>query len=480
MAKQSPLSGAAVSLSAQTLVLGLGFITHPLIGRFLGTESYGIYGIVLSIQTIIGLILTLGVPVALSKFVAQDEEHAQSLLKQSLRIQFFLALTVGILTIVLSPLLSRLLGDTTLTAYIAFISVIVFFQAGYPIFVQYLAGMHQFTAQAFLTSTYAIAKLVGALTLLYFFGLYGALGGFAVGGLLAGLIGWHWARNKGGIHSRRLPIKDFLSFAGTYVLILIGLQILVSLDLFMVKAILKNDTQAGYYNAASTLSRISYFLLQGLMFILLPSVSALTKPGESRARAAKFIKDTLRYLIALIVPAVTLGAATSQELLLFFFFLSDKYLPAAPILTVLMIGLGSLGFYLLLINIVAGAGKAKIGLIITTGLVALSAVLGSILIPRYGLIGAAWQTTISGLVGLTVLAWYTFRTFSIPLPIKSTINVILGTIIATLPTYFWKPEALFLPFYYIALGLVYIAVLFLLREITPQDTARLKKFLPKR
>lgn len=465
--KQSKLTGALALTASQGVVLFLGYIVHPLVGRILGPAQYGVYGIVLSIQTIFGILLTLGVPSAVSKFVAQNNPNAQSILKQALKIQSVIGLCIAIVVVVLAPIISNLLGDRSLIPYLMFSALIIFLQGFYPIYVQFLSGMHFFSRQALLTSSYAIAKLVGALSLIFLFRLYGALAGFAVGGILAACLGWYWTRGKGGAGPYTIHLKSFLSFAGTYAIILLGLQILMSQDLFMVKAILKDDVLAGYYNSAVSLSRISYMLLQGLSFVLLPSVAALTRPGASHDKAVDFIREALRYLIALIVPSVVLASATSQELITLFF--SASYIQAAPVLTILMVGLGALSFYLLLANIVAGAGRAKVALYITGGMIVLSGILGFFLIPLYGLKGAAWQTTISALMGLTALGIYTFQTFKIPYPIKSTINIFLGTAVMILPTYIWKASSFMLPVQYLLLGAVYIAILWILGEITEKD-----------
>lgn len=471
MPKQSRLVGAVSLLMAQAVVLLLGYATHLWIGRVLGPGPYGIYGIVLSAQTIIGLFLTLGVPSAVSRFVAQDEAHAASLLRQALRIQSVMAIILAAVALLLAPILARLLDDTSLVGYLSFIAVVVLLQAFYPVYVQFLSGLHRFNKQAALTSLYAIAKVLGAISLLYVFGVYGAFAGFAIGGIVAASIGWYWTRSRGGAEQKKLPLQAFLSFAGTYALILVGLQILMSIDLFMVKAFLGDNVRAGYYNAAVTISRIPYFLLQGLAFILLPSVSALTKPGAPRQEAAYFIKDTLRYLIGMIVPGVALAAATSEGLIHLFF--SDDYIPGAAALTVLVVGLGALAFYLLLINIVAGAGRAKFGLYLTAGLLVVSVTLGFVLIPRYELMGAAWQTTLTSLLGLTILTAYTFAAFRIPLPVRSTVNIVLATAVAIAPTYWWEANGFLLLVQYSILLFFYLIVLFVLGEISAADRERI-------
>lgn len=469
--KQSKLTGAIALMGSQAIVLFLGYIIHPWVGRLLGPSQYGLYGIILSIQTIFGIILTLGVPSAVSKFVAQNNDGAKSILRQGLKIQALFGISIAVILSALAPVIAWLLGDDSLIKYLMFSSGIILIQAFYPVYSQFLSGMHHFNKQAALTATYAIAKLIGAISLIYVFSLYGALSGFAVGGVIAALLGWYWTYRMGGAQEYHIELKKFISFAGTYAIILVGLQMLMSIDLFMVKAILHNDAQAGYYNAAVSLSRISYMLLQGLAFVLLPSVAALTKPGQSHDKAAAFIKDALRYLIALIVPSVALASATSKELIILFF--AKEYVSAAPVLTILMVGLGALSFYLLLTNIVAGAGKAHVSLYITIAMLIISAGLGMFLIPQYGLIGAAWQTTITSLLGLTALGIYTFQTFKIPYPIKSIVHIIIATIVMVLPTYFWKASSFVLPIQYIILFGIYIGILWMLGEVKKEDRALL-------
>ncbi len=473
---QSRLTGAVALLISQAIVLVFGYVAHLWIGRHLGPEAYGTYGIVLSLQTIFGLILTLGVPVAISRFVAQDTTHARAILRRGLTLQLGISLIVASLVASFSPLLARILGDNSLTPYIIFVAIVIFFQSFYPVFSQYLSGAHQFNRQALLTSLYATAKLAGALALMYTFHVYGALAGFIVGGIFAGILGWYWTKPhlQPGVspHSYRA----YLSFAGIYVLVLVGLQLLISLDLFMVKALLRSDELTGYYNAAVTLSRIPFTLLQSLAFILLPSVSRLTKPGESHVIAAQFISDTIRYLIALIVPGTLLAATTSQTLITLFY--SHAYDPASSILSILIIGLGALAFFQLLVSIVAGAGRPGIALYITIFLCLLSISLGFILIPTFGTIGAAWQTTISGIAGLILLGAYTFRSFHIPLPIKSIINILMASIIAVLPTYLWHTNSITIIPTYLLAGLIYLLILFALQEVKPSDRSRLSRIHP--
>jgi O-antigen/teichoic acid export membrane protein len=143
-----------------------------------------------------------------------------------------------------------------------------------------------------------------------------------------------------------------------------------------------------------------------------------------------------------------------------------------------MVGLGALAFYQLLANMVAGAGKTKMALWITILLIGISFCSGLILIPKFGLVGAAMQTTIAGIIGFTLLFGYTFRTFKIPVPVASIIRIITATAVAVAPTYIWKPHTILLPLQYLVLFALYGFMLWLLREIQPIDIQHIRSVHP--
>ena len=93
--RTSRLSGAILLASAQAVLLGMGYVTHILIGKLGGPALYGVYGVVLSFMTILNMIMTLGIPVAVSKEVAQDEENSGGILTSALLGQMVLAIILS-------------------------------------------------------------------------------------------------------------------------------------------------------------------------------------------------------------------------------------------------------------------------------------------------------------------------------------------------------------------------------------------------
>ena len=316
--RTSKLSGALLLASAQAVLLGLGYITHILVGKLGGPSLYGVYGIVLSFMTILNMLMTLGIPIAVSREVAQDESNSGAILKSALFGQLGLAVILSLSTILFSKSIAGILGDASLAPIIAFTAIVYPLTAVYSVITNYFNGLHAFALQAMIVLLYSLAKLAGSVGLLVPFRVYGALSGFAVGGAIASIIGAPFVYKATKKHFQQaFPLKKLLTFAGAVVGTSIALQILMSTDLFLVKKFLHDDTLAGYYNAASTLSRIPYFILQALGFIFLPSIARLMKENEDLAR--DFIREIFRYLYLLLLPVTVLAAATSKSLVHLFY-----------------------------------------------------------------------------------------------------------------------------------------------------------------
>lgn len=476
--KTQRLHGAALLAVSQAILIALGYVTHLLVGKIGGPPLYGVYGVVLSLMTIINMLLTLGIPVAASKETAEDEANSGGVFVSAARLQLLFALCLSAGSLVAAVPLAGLLNDQKLVPYIRFTALIYPATALYSLLSNYFNGLHAFAAQARLTLLYASAKLAGSVGLLLAFRTVpAALTGFIAGGLTATALGLPQALPtiRGRVRAS-IPARRLFVFAGSFVGMSLALQILMSLDLFLVKRLLHDDTLVGYYNAAATISRIPYFILQGLGFVFLPSVARLFKENPDRARA--FIRDVFRYLFLLLLPITALAATTSKALLGLFF--SAAYAPAARPLTLLSVALGLLSAFYLLSTIAAGSGRARTPLAISWSLIPLAGVLGFVFIPGGQLPGAALATTVAAAVGTVLLAGYMYARFRLTFPLGTLIRGVVATAVAVLPTYVvHSPSTLLLPGWYIFLFAVYALTLIALGEVRRQDWEYVKALLPR-
>lgn len=108
------LKGTFILIVASLITRVLGFINRIVIARFIGEEGVGLYMMALPTLFLIINITQLGLPVAISKFVAEanakgDEKKTKKILVVSLVCMFSLSLIFTPLIFLLAPMLSETL-----------------------------------------------------------------------------------------------------------------------------------------------------------------------------------------------------------------------------------------------------------------------------------------------------------------------------------------------------------------------------------
>ncbi|MDD2400824.1 MAG: polysaccharide biosynthesis protein [Clostridia bacterium] len=110
MSKQSFLKGAFILVTANVLVKTLGFIYQILVIRTITTEGIGIYNMIFPLYITALVITTAGIPLAVSKFVAEETAKgnhydAEQILKTAISILLFLSIIVSTFFILIAPYL---------------------------------------------------------------------------------------------------------------------------------------------------------------------------------------------------------------------------------------------------------------------------------------------------------------------------------------------------------------------------------------
>jgi O-antigen/teichoic acid export membrane protein len=251
--------------------------------------------------------------------------------------------------------------------------------------------------------------------------------------------------------------------------------LLMNIDLFTVKAIGGGEAETGYYTSATTISRMPYFLIAGLAMTLLPSISRSTSSNNTELTKS-YIRQSMRYMLMALIPGVLLISATSADLLTLLY--SSSYLEAATPLSILVFGVALLTIFYILSNVILGMNKPWTVLIIVLPLAVVDIVLNIILIPTYCLVGAAWATTITGLLGMSIAAGYVFARFGTLINIKSLLRILFASAVVYGITYFIPSQPLWLPIIYIGFGLIYIGILWVTRELTKDDFNTVRKLIP--
>ena len=480
-----------------------GYVTHAVLGRTLGPAEYGRYGLIITISTMIVVLIGRGVPVAMSKYLSEVYKKKPGEIKHIKKIsaetQIILIGLTTLLYYFSAPLFAYLLNDPSLIPLFKLSSFIIPSFAAASFYVYYFTGIQKFNTQSALKFFRGFSKIFFIISLSTFFSTKGAIIGHALAPLSVFLLALSFDKknhrklippttikkpsgnsaltaNDKNLTIQKLTRRTLLNFAWPITLFMLFYEIMITIDLYMVKALLQNDTLTGFYNASLTIGRLPFYAFYFLTIILLPKISETTVI-KNNPETKKVLTTAMRFLFMLIIPATTLLAIFAPSALTFFY--GSPYADATIALRVLSIGLGFLTIFYILAFVLNGAGKNKIPMWTAGGGMILNAGLNYFLIPRFGILGAGLATTTTSFFIMIVAVVYTEKYISSFLQFIPLLKYLITTaVISFLAIYLPQGKFIFI-FWFILLLVIYFIFLRLLREITPADFKLLRKSLQK-
>ncbi len=491
---------ASIWLTLSELFFNLsGYITHSVLGRTLGPAEYGRYGLIITIATMIVVLIGRGVPVAMSKYLSEiyktNPGEIKHIKKISIEVQIIL---IGFTTLIyyfLAPVFAYLLHDNSLIPLFKLSSLIIPAFAGASFYVYYFTGIHQFNIQSALKFFRGLSKIFFIILLAMLFKTKGAIVGHILAPLSVFLLAFSFdQKNKKSLNKKlnisnttintetkkealpKLTHRILLSFAWPITLFMLFYEIMITIDLYMVKGILQNDTLTGFYNASLTIGRLPFYAFYFLTIILLPKISETTAQ-KSNQQTTKVMASAMRFLFMLIIPATTLLAIFAPSALQLFY--GSAYSGAINALRILAIGLGFLTIFYILAFVLNGAGHNKIPMWAALGGMIINSILNFYLISHLGIMGAAIATTTTSFLIMLIAILKTekyvasFLNF-IPILKYFITTAVIGIIASHLP----QGKFIFI-FWSILLITFYFLILWLLKEINNTDLKTLKSALKK-
>ena len=476
MSRQSTLKSIFWLTFSEILFNISGYIIHMVAGRTLGPADYGRYSLVITLTTVLVVLIGNGIPTAMAKYLSEAFEHTPSLVpairKQGIKLQSILIGIVTILFFVSAPLIAHLLNDPTLTPLFQLSALIIPAFAAASFYFSYFTGLHLFNHQSILKSFRSVARVAIIVGLVLTYGLKGAIIGYIIAPLLTFFVGVYldaklFKKNYAHINiDQAFPYQKLLQYAWPITLFMLFYEIFVSIDIYLIKAIVQDDVATGIYNAALTIGRIPYYLFYALAIFLLPSLAKIKSENDpQRLRAT--MTQSLRYAGIILLPIVLCIIAYALPIVHLFF--GNHYDAAAPVLQILVIGLSFLTVFYLLCSALNGVGAARLSMWLSLIGTLFSITLNSILIHRMGIMGAAYATTISGCI-TTGIAFIFFQQH-IPISINwyaLSKTSIIGMFIFSLSLLLPATSLLFI-LYSALLCAVYFGLLFATRVLSVSD-----------
>lgn len=483
-------SQALVWLTASEVIFNIAaYVVHAFVGRILGPADYGRYGLVVTLTTMVIVLVGNGVPTAMAKYLSEffeaSPEKIYAIKRRAALIQTIIIGSITVIFFLSSPFIASLLRDPTLTPLFQISSLIIPAFAAAAFYHQYFTGLHLFRLQAITKIIRSFARIGFIVLAAWLFHVEGAVGGYVLAPLAtfgaAILIDEFYIKRKLKIGLNtdttfHFPAKAILSYAWPLTLFLVFYEFLLTIDLYLVKALLEDDHLTGIYNAAITVGRIPYYLFYALAMIMLPAISKTTAERDT-VQTEGLVNKSLRLMTLLLFPMVALLVVYAPQALSIFY--GNKYDDAAVPMSIFAVGIGFLTIFYVLSFALNGAGLVKIPMWLTFWGLLCMIVLTFSLIPGFELIGAASAVTITSFLLMVGILIYTKLHFNVRIPVKTLfISIVSVGIIVTLAPLL--PDGTFTS---IISGTILFAFYFVLLkffgELTDEDLAPIKKLFKR-
>ncbi|HXU09372.1 MAG TPA: oligosaccharide flippase family protein, partial [Blastocatellia bacterium] len=301
--------GAIYITLAKLWFMASGYGIAITLTYLLTTDEYGLYRVVINAVSIVNAVIVTGTYQAVSKYVSQEPEKADSVKSKALRLQLIVGGLIAAGFFALAPVVAYFLHDSRLTNYLRLASLITLAYAFYSVYTGYFNGQRKFLIQAGVDATYSTLKLGFIILLVWLgFGVMGGVGGFALAAVcvlaVASFIGRGRAK-RGEVRTGQL-----FKFQSYLLLFTFVLTLLQKVDLMLIKALSSADAtvasnNAAYYGAAIDLANISYQVIISVTFVIFPLVSQSTFDHD-RKRTQSYISNTMRYSLMIMALTATL------------------------------------------------------------------------------------------------------------------------------------------------------------------------------
>ena len=382
-------------------------VLHIFLARKLGPAEYGVAGIIISALVVVRAGVFGSAMMGTSKLIAARPECVTSCIAISKRAYAGIAAFIALQFFFFAPQFASYLRDPSLTGYIRLLPIAVAPLGAYVLLLSILTGLKDFRSTMLVGILFQILKLTLIVGMVLMgLGVPSLIFGFGLASLLAFLIFRKRAKLPRGTEA--LPLLDYLkTMIGVFIALTLAI-VLRYANFWNLKRIVSDSIVVGHYTAASQLALIPALIFSGFVVALWPAVS-----GESGASditvAREHIAKSFKYLLLALLPFTAILAALPDYTILMAY--GKQYLPASRVLPLLLVAIAVLATQSLIMSACLALGKTWP--IVATLLAAIVGIvlIGNVLIPRYGILGAAAaEVTGFSLSGL-VFGALTFRTF---------------------------------------------------------------------
>ncbi|MBU0477497.1 oligosaccharide flippase family protein [bacterium] len=468
--------GSIYLLLSRIITLACGFVIHIFLARRLGPKVYGVYGLIMSVLLWVEYTVMIGIPSTYRKVISEDEGMIDSVINSMKKIFLPYCLIILMIFFLVSPLISQVFKDNQLLLLLLIAGLDIPFYGIYYANLGILNGRREFLKQSFAMSSYALFKtIVVSIFIVIGLGIRWILVANMMASFFAILItlffikGLKYQKTKKEIRNLR---PEIITFGIPYLLYMLTSMLLIHIDIWFVKGVLKNDVMTGFYSVSYNFSRPLFYLMTAIIMVTFPSFSKAVSEGNIQL-LKKYIRQAVRFGLVILLPVAVIISSTAEEFISLLF--TPEYLPASNPLKMLTLGIIAFSIFSLFLNIIAAKNKPFYSFVISLVLLPIAVALNYFFINSYGIFGAALATTMVSIIGLIVSGAYLCKEFGAIVDLNTLLRVALAAGGLFVISKYINISGYWLILEYFILSLSYLVLLLVLGEINRGDIKIIKE-----
>ena len=455
--------------------------------RALSPHGYGVYALALAVGALFALVMDLGISSSASRFIAErrgDRRAIADYVADALRLKLAVAGLAGVALFAGAGVIADLYGKPGLTWPLRGVALALVGGAVMQLYNGVLVAQARLGAGLVMSVTQSAAFLVAALVLV-------GAGGGATGAAFARAIGYGAAvlagsiliarlfgRGALGVGSSRGRVRQIATYASVLAIVEGAYLFFDQIDALLIGAF-KSSASVGLFQAAFGLTVFLHYPAG----VVATSVAPRTASHHEHGSDVRAFTHTTRFLIvgyAAVLAPLIVWAGPIVDLLL-----GSDYAHSASVLRAFApyVFLGGVGAFLSASANYLGQARKRLPVALLA--VAINLVVDVLLIPRIGIVAGAIGTDLALAVYVPAHLWICARALHVPLrPLGLSLgrSLVAAAAMAGVLLLAGTSDLSVAAWVLGAIGAVaaYLAVLFLLRELTPGEARQARAWLRTR
>lgn len=398
-------------LTANVLMQILGFGMQMFLAKLMVAEDLGRIRVLQSFVNIALVVSTIGMEVSITKFCSEKIENDKKIgmLSTAIKSVLLSSLIIYLLLFILS-FFGFYSKDDLVNTYMRYYAIILPIISLSNLLFAYLQSQKQVKKIAKVQSFSRILNICVVVLFVYFFNFKGYIISMIVCAFLSFCL--YVPQLKSELkQSLNMKINKYyfskLFEMGKYNLLTNAMgQLMASMDSLMINYFTNNQKELGYYSIAQMFILGLRMIPNTLAQIMIPYISEETDNIEKITCITKAYKKKLAYVMSVVI----LLSYFIIPLLVRFFF-GYKYNNTIVYFRVLIVGLAAFSLYVPNITILLSIGQVKYNLYYGILMGVSSLFFSYIFIQKYDVIGVAYASSLTFIVGLFISEFLIRRVF---------------------------------------------------------------------